>query len=250
MFKLNILLQKTSRLARGLLILLSIAFMTACANNTVKNSPVVQANDSDWSSSYAKLKSLSAEEIKQLSIDEAFAFSDAIPPEKLEALLAEKFPEGLENSPLNPDVSWLGKQAPDFTLKDLSGKEHKLSDFRGKYVFLDFWGTWCKPCVALLPKIRKAYDQVDKSKIEFIGICVGCHDVDMNEFAKENNLNWLQLVDNDGEGEVYVNEVYLINSFPTPLLIDPNGKIVEDGSTEEGYERFLNPMAVIKPYLK
>ncbi len=252
MFKLNVLLQKISGLARGLWIILSIAFMTACAaNNTVKSPPVEQAGDSEWSSSYAKLQALSAEEIEQLSIDEAFEFVDAIPAEKIRVLIEEKFPEGIsEESPLKPETNWKGKQAPDFTLKDLSGKEHKLSDFRGKYVFLDFWGTWCEPCVALLPKIRKVYDQVDKSKIEFIGICVGCHDVDMKEFVKENGLSWLQLVDNDGIGEIYVNEVYSINSFPTPLLIDPNGKVVEDGSSPERSKRFLNLMDIISLHVK
>lgn len=138
-----------------------------------------------------------------------------------------------------------GKQAPDFTLKDLSGKEYKLADFRGKYVFLDFWGTWCGPCISALPKIREAYAKVDKSKIEFIGICVDCDD--LKEFAKKNDLPWIQLLDDNGN----VADKFSVKNYPTPMLIDPNGKIVEEGISDIGYTRFEQDlMGVINSHVK
>jgi len=96
MFKLNILLPKVSRLTLSLWSILSIAFIAGCSNTA----SVDQASGSEWSSSYAKLQTLSAEEIEQLSQEEADRLTKDIPEEKLQALFAEKFPEsaGAERS--------------------------------------------------------------------------------------------------------------------------------------------------------
>lgn len=118
----------------------------------------------------------------------------------------------------------IGEKAPAFTLKDLSGADRQLSDFKGKYVLVDFWGTWCAPCIEALPKIKKTYAKLDKSKFEVVGICVDCDG--LKNFVKENELSWVQL-----EGDDDVADAYLVKGFPTMFLIDPDGKVVGNDST-------------------
>ena len=140
----------------------------------------------------------------------------------------------------------VGEQAPVFTLKDLAGKEHSLADFKGKYVFVDIWGTWCGYCVEVLPKIKKVYKNLDKDKIAFVSICVDCPDLD--EFLETTELPWLQLVTDSGDK---ILNQFGVDAYPTPVLIDPNGKILESGIEEEGFERLDDGLGdTIKSYLK
>ncbi len=137
----------------------------------------------------------------------------------------------------------LEKPAPDFALKDLAGKEYKLSDFRGKYVFLDFWGTWCGPCVEGLPHIKETYDTADKNKVVFIGVCHECED--LRAFLKENDYPWLQLQSN----EKAVAD-YKVEFFPTPILIDPEGNILITGHLSDDYKRFSDLKKLLNEYIK
>lgn len=136
----------------------------------------------------------------------------------------------------------VGDQAPDFILKDLSGKTYKLSDFHGKYVFVDFWGTWCPPCIESLPDIKNAYDSLDKNKVAFISICSDCDD--LAEFLQQNDLPWLQLIaDTKSKNDFSVSE------FPTPYLIGPQGKILAEGNSQAGYKSFSNPKKLIESFI-
>jgi peroxiredoxin len=115
----------------------------------------------------------------------------------------------------------VGQVAPDFELVDSLGNRRKLSEFRGKFVLLDFWGTWCVPCVEELPSMAKDYEKVDKTKVEFIGVCAGCDDLE--EFLQANPLEWVQLNDLVGK----VSEQYQVTSYPSIILISPEGVVLE-----------------------
>jgi peroxiredoxin len=112
-----------------------------------------------------------------------------------------------------------GLQAPDYKLPDITGVERTLSELRGKYVLIDFWGTWCGPCIAALPTLKAAYDKVDKTKVEFVGICSNCSDLE--DFVEENNLPWMQL-----ESDDIVTEKYHVTAYPTMFLVDDKGKVI------------------------
>jgi thiol-disulfide isomerase/thioredoxin len=118
----------------------------------------------------------------------------------------------------------IGFQAIPFSGHDfVTNQPISLEGFKGKYLYIDFWGTWCPPCVAELPELKKLYETSDTSRISFLGIaCNEKAEVLQNFLAKENIL-WPQIL-NDQTNRI--KEIYNIESFPSTFLIDPSGKII------------------------
>jgi len=117
-----------------------------------------------------------------------------------------------------------GKPAPNFTLKSIRGKKIELNSISKKYIVLDFWGTWCPPCIKGFPKMKEYYSKY-KGKVEFIGI--DCNDTDKNwkEAVKKYNLPWMQLY-NTKELKKDVSVAYGVNAYPTKIILDKNKIIV------------------------
>lgn len=113
--------------------------------------------------------------------------------------------------------------APDFTLPDLSGKQVSLSDFRGKWVVLDFWGSWCGWCVKGFPALKEAYTRYG-DRIVVIGIDCNESEEDWRAGVKEHQIPWLNLY-NGNNRKLY--EDYRIEGFPTKAIINPEGKLVD-----------------------
>ena len=115
-----------------------------------------------------------------------------------------------------------GMEAPDFTLKDLQGKDLSLSSLRGKYVVLDFWGSWCGWCIKGFPEMKKYYEKY-KDRMEILGI--DCNDTEEKWRAavEKNGLSWLH-VRNADDRDVTI--LYGIQGFPTKIVVDPEGKIL------------------------
>jgi len=116
------------------------------------------------------------------------------------------------------------KQAPDFTLKDISGNERMLSDFSGKVVILDFWATWCPPCKAEIPHFVELYDAHKDEGLEIIGVSLDRNaEKVVGAFAEENKVNYTLLV-----GDNHVTDLYGgIMSIPTTFVIDRDGRITK-----------------------
>lgn len=114
-----------------------------------------------------------------------------------------------------------GVEAPDFTLNDMNGNPLTLSSLRGKYVVLDYWGSWCVWCIKGFPAMKESYAK-HKEKVEFLGI--DCNDTEQKwkDAVAKHELPWLH-VRNAGEPDV--SALYAIQGYPTKIVIDPQGKI-------------------------
>lgn len=129
-------------------------------------------------------------------------------------------------SAMAQDVETLqpGTMAPDFTLNDLNNNPLSLSSLRGKYVVIDFWGSWCIWCVRGIPKMKEYYDKY-KDKMEILG--VDCRETEdaWRKGVAEHQLPWKHVYNPKG-GDTDITPKYLIKGYPTKALVDPEGKIV------------------------
>ena len=118
----------------------------------------------------------------------------------------------------------IGIEAHDFTLNDIHGKPLKLSSLRGKYVILDFWGSWCGWCIKGMPQMKEYYAKY-KGKFEILG--VDCNDTEAKWKAAvaKHQLPWLHVANGTGANDV--TQIYGIQGFPTKILVDPKGKIAK-----------------------
>lgn len=118
-----------------------------------------------------------------------------------------------------------GVIATDFTLNDINGKPLSLSNLRGKYVLLDFWGSWCIWCIKGMPKMKEYYEKY-KGKFEILGIDCNDKEDKWKAAVEKYNLNWLHVY-NPRSSDNKVLRDYAIQGFPTKILVGPDGKIVK-----------------------
>ncbi len=118
-----------------------------------------------------------------------------------------------------------GTKFPDFEVKDTTGKPLSIANYKGKVVLLDFWATWCGPCVHELPNVIKTYEAHHPKGFEIIGISLDKDQDKLASFTKEKNMTWVQYFD----GLVWENKLavrYGINSIPATFLLDGQGTII------------------------
>lgn len=117
----------------------------------------------------------------------------------------------------------IGSEVPDFQFTDFSGKKRKLSEFRGKYVLLDFWAAWCPPCRRELPYQKAAYSRFQPRGFEILGMNNDEDPAQIKDWLKKNGLVWPQAT----MASIRDLEIrYRIHLFPTSLMIGPDGKVL------------------------
>jgi peroxiredoxin len=123
-------------------------------------------------------------------------------------------------------ANWQGKEAPDFTVTDITGKTHTLSEYRGRNVMLTFWATWCKPCIMEIPHLIELRNTIDEDKlailaISYIGPMNSTETV--KKFVAANPIINYTVTSTD---VMNVPRPYnLVTSIPSSFFIDPQGKI-------------------------
>jgi thiol-disulfide isomerase/thioredoxin len=108
--------------------------------------------------------------------------------------------------------------APEFSIRTLEGKTLALGDFKGKTVVLDFWGTWCAPCVKATPDLVRLNKKLAGQPFVMIGISSDKDEVKWREFIRKNNMDWPQSLDDGG-----MQRLFNVNVFPTYIVLDGEG---------------------------
>jgi peroxiredoxin len=121
----------------------------------------------------------------------------------------------LQNSSGSPVV---GEPAPDFVLKNLNGEQVRLSDQKGKVVLINFWATWCGPCIVEMPMFQDFYD-IHKDQLEILALNNMEDKPKVANFVDDNNLSFPVLLDSQADVALQ----YLVRAFPTSYLIDAEG---------------------------
>ena len=144
----------------------------------------------------------------------------------------------------NPDLS--GKDAADFKLSSLDGKEISLQALRGKVVLLDFWATWCVPCRRDMPALEKLYGEFRDRGLVMLGVNAGEDKATVTRFLEGNKLSYPILL----AGQAEMLQSYSVAAFPTVVIVDREGKIflyhVGSGSEAELRDA-LGQLGLTKP---
>lgn len=117
----------------------------------------------------------------------------------------------------------VGNPAPDFTVTDLEGRAVSLSDFRGQPVMINFWATWCKPCVLEMPMFVSAYERYKDEGFVVLAVNVQEPVADVEPFARERGLSMPVVLDEDG----HVSTIYRVRGLPSTFFVDAQGILVE-----------------------
>lgn len=117
------------------------------------------------------------------------------------------------------------KKPLDISFKDIEGKQVSLAEMKGKVVLIDFWATWCGPCVAEIPNVVAVYNKFKDKGFEIIGISLDQDKDALTKFVKEKNMPWPQYFDGKG-WQNEISQRYGIESIPAMWLVDKDGKVV------------------------
>lgn len=148
-------------------------------------------------------------------------FFNTLPKNIINSRLAAEIKKGL--NPVATDL--IGEPAFDKTLPDMDGNKHTIAEFRGKFLLLDFWASWCGPCMKAVPEVKKAHE-IYKDKLTIAGINLDERDADWLQASQRHGITWQNLHDAGGFGKS-LHKQYQGSSIPYYVLISPEGTILD-----------------------
>lgn len=139
-------------------------------------------------------------------------------------------------------------QAPGFSYKDVSGKTVSLESLRGKYIYIDLWATWCTPCKAEIPHLKKTEEANKDKNIQFVSISLDERKDYQNwkEYVNNNDLQGIQLVADSAFESDFAIKMGIL-SIPRFILIDPSGKIISANAlrpSDKALQTLLNKLTL------
>lgn len=165
------------------------------------------------------------------------ALYDAMPEEKKKTDLGESVYLSLNQ----PKVVGVGDDMADMDMWDLEGNTHRLEQYKGKYILLDFWSSGCGPCIKSIPEMREIFEQY-KDKLTIVSISSDPQNT-WTETSKEKNITWVNL--NDFKGDNGIKLHYGVKGIPNYFMISPEGKIIDtwmgygEGSLKKKIKEFF-----------
>jgi len=143
-----------------------------------------------------------------------------------------------EKAEASQATQWVGKVAPELSLPDINGNEIKLSSFKGKYVLVDFWASWCIPCRRENPTVVQAYNKFKGKNFTILGVSLDKEKEDWKQAVQKDNLSWTQVSDLQEWNSIAVS-TFNFNGIPFNVLLDPDGKIIAQSLRGDELEKKL-----------
>jgi peroxiredoxin len=142
------------------------------------------------------------------------------------AFLAEMEKSSQQQQQEQPAVdSWIGKSVPEMVMQDVNGKDVSISSFRGKYLLIDFWASWCGPCRMENPNVVKAFNDFKGKNFTILGVSLDKDKESWKKAIAQDHLAWTQMSDLKYWNSQAV-ETFGFQGIPFNVLVDPSGKVV------------------------
>lgn len=221
-----------------MLVMLGLSFMGKEGNNQqvqdslaqmyiatkAKTAHIIDSLVANYPDSYAVALIINNFVAKQREVNEVELMYAGLTPRIQNAYLGKKLKATIEDM-RKTDI---GSTAPDFVLQTPDGKNVSLKDFRGKYVLLDFWASWCGPCLREVPNIKKIYDLYHSKGFEILSVSLDDNKDSWVDAIEKYDLNWNHVSSLKG-WKCPIVKLYSISGVPAMFLLDKEGRIIASG---------------------